>query len=247
VLSCSGRGGSRTRKAYRSTGFQPGPVAHRVALPFLSSSTPTRTRTRNLSLEARDDCPFHHRGNDPAHSGGQGSRTLISTRENRVSSAARQPAIRLPSEIAHQWTDRELNPDLQTASLASSRWTISPCSSSGPPGTRTPITWVQTKRLPLGPAALASRGPSGTRTGLLPYRGSVPPRTPTDHRVIPDGLEPSLSWLSPRRLRLWTTGSLSDRDRNRTCKVTRLSTSPLFLFAYPVVAGPGVAPGGPGL
>lgn len=162
-MSCSGRGGSRTRKAYRSAGFQPGPVAHRVALPFLSSSTPTRTRTRNLSLEVRDDCPFHHRGNDPAHSGGQGSRTLISTRENRVSSAARQPVIRLPSEITHQWTDRELNPDLQTAGLASSRWTISPCSSSGPPGTRTPIAWMQTKRLPLGPAALVSRGPSGTR------------------------------------------------------------------------------------
>ena len=28
---------------------------------------------------------------------------------------------------------------------------------------------------------------------------------------------------------------------------TRLSTSPLCQFAYPVVAGPGVAPGGPGL
>ena len=27
---------------------------------------------------------------------------------------------------------------------------------------------------------------------------------------------------------------------------TRLSTSPLCQFAYPVVAGPGVAPGGPG-
>lgn len=39
-----------------STGFQPGPVALRVALPFVSS--PTRTRTWNTSLEARDDVHF---------------------------------------------------------------------------------------------------------------------------------------------------------------------------------------------
>ena len=52
-----------------------------------------------------------------------------------------------------QWTDRELNPDLQTAILATSLWAISLCSFSGPPGSRTPIAWVQTKRLPFGPAA----------------------------------------------------------------------------------------------
>ena len=59
--------------------------------------------------------------------------------------------------MKHQWTDRELNSDLQFAELASSRWTISPCFTSGPPGTRTPIAWVQTKRLPLGPAAPIER------------------------------------------------------------------------------------------
>lgn len=46
-------------------------------------------------------------------------------------------------------------------------------------------------------------------------------------RVIPDGLEPSLSWLSPRRLYLWTTGSQSDRGRSRTCKHEALDLAAL--------------------
>ena len=40
-----------------STGFQPGPVANRVALPFLFSS-PTRIRTWNAGLEAWHDVRF---------------------------------------------------------------------------------------------------------------------------------------------------------------------------------------------
>lgn len=257
------RGGarSRTRKAHRSTGFQPGPVAGTAAKrwsgwPFRSFLPAPRPglEVRNLSLEARDDCPFHHRGNNPAHSGGQGSRTLISTRENRVSSAARQPVIRLPSEITHQWTDRELkcgSPDCQPGvfPLDHQPMFIEWTAGDSNPGTAAK-RWspgCKPSVFALDQRPLYQEVRPGVEPGLLPYRGSVPPRTPTDHRVIPDGLEPSLSWLSPRRLRLWTTGSSSDRDRSRTCKVTRLSTSPLFLFAYPVVAGPGVAPGGPGL
>src|SRR3990172_5028087 len=86
----------------------------------------------------------------------------------------------------------------------------------------------------------------GLEPGLLPYRGSVPPRTLTDRRVIPDGVEPSLSWVSSRRLRRWTTGSqVTEVGVEPTG--TRLSTSPLCQFAYPVVAGPGVAPRHPGL
>lgn len=55
-----------------------------------------------------------------------------------------------------------------------------PMFSSGPPGTRTPISWVQTKCLPLGPAARTSRGPSGswTRPSSLPRRCAA--ETPTD-------------------------------------------------------------------
>ena len=61
----SGRSRSRTHKVLSySTGFQRVPVAKRVALPFVrqwrlfTHSSPTRIRTRNTSLEARDDVHF---------------------------------------------------------------------------------------------------------------------------------------------------------------------------------------------
>ena len=48
--------------------------------------------------------------------------------------------------------------------------------SSGPPGTRTPITWVQTKRLPVGPAARRhSEVRPGIEPGPRPYHGRVLP------------------------------------------------------------------------
>ena len=108
--------------------------------------------------------------------------------------------------------------------------------SSGPPRTRTPISWVQTKCLPLGPAALHTRGPFGnrTRSSSLPRRCAA--GTPTDQSVIPDGIEPSLSWLSPRRLCLWTTGS-QVTEAGIEPAITRLSTSSLCQFAYPVASG----------
>src|SRR5205814_3779161 len=45
------------RKAQRSTGFQPAPVANRVALP-LPSSTPTRSSTQNIPLGPGYDFHF---------------------------------------------------------------------------------------------------------------------------------------------------------------------------------------------
>ena len=86
-------------------------------------STPTRIRTRNASLEARNDFHFTIEACD---SGRQGIRTLISRRENRLSRAAR-PTVSgyLPY---CQWTHRESNPDFQPAELVSSRWTMSPFS-----------------------------------------------------------------------------------------------------------------------
>ena len=79
----------------------------------------------------------------------------------------------------------------------------------------------------------------GIEPGLPPYRGGVLPKHLQTNlvAVIPDGIEPSLSWLSPGRLRLWTTGSISsDRGGSRTHRITRLSTSSLFQFAYPAVS-----------
>ena len=87
-------------------------------------------------------------------SGRQGSRTLISTGENRLSRAARQPGIRLPSVTQFTSVDRPGiepgSPDCQPGVFPLDH---QPVAFSGPPGNRTPIAWVQTKRLPVGPAA----------------------------------------------------------------------------------------------
>ena len=86
----------------------------------------------------------------PFTSGRQGIRTLIPTSENRLSRAAR-PTV--SGYLPFQWTHRESNPDSQTASLMSSRWTMSPSFSVDQPGSRTPISWLQARRLPVGRAA----------------------------------------------------------------------------------------------
>lgn len=56
--SISGRSGSRTRKELAPpTGFQPAPGTHREAPPYFFSAS-TRTRTRNVPLEAGYDLRF---------------------------------------------------------------------------------------------------------------------------------------------------------------------------------------------
>ena len=101
-------------------------------------------------------------------SGPTGNRTRISATARAVSSRwTMSPSL-------CQWTAGESNPDRLVASQASSRWTSSPC------------CWFTREVRP------------GIEPGLPPYRGGVPPKTPTDQSVqmIPDGVEPSLSWMS---------------------------------------------------
>ena len=169
-------------------------------------------------------------------SGRQGIRTLIPTCGNRLSRAAR-PTV--SGYLPFQWTHRGSNPDLQTASLMSSLWTMSP-SDSGPPGSRTPISWLQARRRPVGPAALAVRCAEvrpGIEPGLPPYHGGVLPKhlQTTTVEVIPrpplrggarsnhrsPGCHPGVFAVGPRDL-------VSDRSESRTHRITRLSTSPLF-------------------
>ena len=65
----------------------------------------------------------------------------------------------------------------QPAELVSSRSRHEPVVVSGAPGSRTPISWVQTKRLPVGPA---SRIHQEVRPGIepdpRPYQGRVLPK-----------------------------------------------------------------------
>ena len=79
-----------------------------------------------------------------------------------------------------QWTDRELNPDLQFAELASSHWTISPYFFSGPDESRTRHTdLARVSRL------------LGTCQPLEPeVRRGVEPRPPPYQRgVLPKHLQ----------------------------------------------------------
>ena len=71
-------------------------------------------------------------------------------------------------------------------------------------------------------------GPPGIEPGLPPYRGGVLPKhLQTFYRsVIPGGVEQPLSWLSPRRLRRWTTGPCF--SSGVTGSRTRISSMPCW-------------------
>src|SRR5262245_50459228 len=76
----------------------------------------------------------------------------------------------------------------------------------------------------------------GIEPSLPPYQSGVQPQHLQTKlkSVIPDGIEPSLSWLSPRRLCRWTTGSIVTEVGVEPTG-TRLSTSSLCQFAYPAM------------
>ena len=179
-------------------------------------------------------------------SGRQGIRTLIPTSGNRFSRAAR-PTVSGYLPIC-QWTHRESNPDSQTASLVSvpldhepvacsvDRRGVEPRSPGCKPGVfpldQQPVVGSQRSVRELNPAFLLTKEACGRNT----YRPVVQHRSRME-------LEPSLSWMSPRRLDRWTTGSASsDRGGSRTHKITRLSDLAAFglrtalPFAYPAVS-----------
>ena len=70
----------------------------------------------------------------------------------------------------------------------------------------------------------------GIEPGLRPYQGRVRPKHLQTNlqQMIADGIEPSLSWMSTRRLSRWTTRS-SDQGGSRTHKHEALD-----LVALPV-------------
>ncbi len=93
----------------------------------------------------------------------------------------------------------------------------------------------------------------GIEPGLRPYHRRVLPQH-LQTLSLSDrgwGIEPSIFWLSPRRLRRWTTRSFcqvvetgvepAKSQASHACRFACLRTRPW------TVADPGVAPGGPGL
>ena len=102
-----------------------------------------------------------------------------------------------------------------TPELVSSRWTMSPF-----------IQWTGRGVEPRSPGCKPGSRPVGRSRPFVRQRsvrelnpafgltkdGVRPKHLQTNrHQVIPDGIEPSLSWMSARRLSRWTTGSFSDQ------------------------------------
>jgi hypothetical protein len=123
---------------------------------------------------------------------------------------ANRPGKPYPATFRNQWTHRESNSDLCHARAVSSRWTMSPFAFSGPAGESNPD--------------LLGAGQASSRWTSRPCQRSVRESNPafrltkavcnrSTYRpslfvaVIPDGIEPSLSCMSRRRLSRWTTGS----------------------------------------
>ena len=165
---------------------------------------------------------------------------------------ANRPGVPYPATFRIQWTPRESNSDFRHARAVSSRWTMSPFRSVDRPGNRTPISSVQARHLPVGRAAHVFNQRSVWELNPV-FRHTKAACSLSTYRpkcfriaVIPDGIEPSLSCMSRRRLRRWTTGSSSDRGGRRTHRHEALDliALPVCVPGHFAVAGPGVAPGG---
>ena len=112
-------------------------------------SSSTRIRTWNISLEARHDVRFTI---EPCQSINTKRKAWDSNPHAAQSDSALavRPGEPYPATFhLFQWTHWESNRDSQPAELVSSHLTMSPL--SGASGNRTPIAWLQTRRLPVGP------------------------------------------------------------------------------------------------
>ena len=164
---------------------------------------------------------------------------------------ANRPGEPYPATFRIQWTHRESNPDFRHARAVSSRWTMSPLRSVDRPGSRTPISWLQARRLPVGRAAhVLSEVRPGIEPGLPPYQGGVRPKhLQTKFRCSDPGWSRTIAFLDVAQ-------ASSPLDHGIKLSVTEVGVEPtnheaLDLAALPVcvpghvsVAGPGVAPGG---
>ena len=112
------------------------------------------------------------------HSGRNGIRTHMTPVESH--GLANRPGEPYPAAFRIQWTGWESNPTHRL------------CKSQSPPRNM-PARNLKRSVRELNPAFVLTKDVCGRNT-YRPY-------------VIPDGIEPSLSWVSSRRLNRWTTGS----------------------------------------
>ena len=154
---------------------------------------------------------------------------------------ANRPGEPYPATFRIQWTHRESNSDFRHARAVSSRWTMSPFRSVDRPGNRTPISWLQARHLPVGRAAQLSEVRLGIEPSLPPYQSGVQPQH-LQTKVFPHCSNPG--WNRTITF-LHVTQASSPLDHGIKLSVTevgveptgtRLSTSSLCQFAYPVMS-----------
>lgn len=146
-------------------------------------SSPTRNRTRNFWLEARDDVRFTI---EPLQtSGRRGSRTLITRSWHALAVRPGKPYPAAFRKLS-QWTRRESNPSTDFARVSRRL------------GTCQPICFHQRSVRELNPVFVHTTD-ACCRNTYRPFAS-----------VITDGIEPSVSCLSHRRLSRWTTRSFCE-------------------------------------
>ena len=164
----------------------------------------------------------------------------------RRTASPERPGQPISGYPPYQWTHRESNPDRRHAIPASSHWTMGPCR-SGPPGTRTPITDVRSRRLPDWTSSpfLPTVIPHGLEPWFPACDAGVVAAGPRDQRAVPTGVDPV---PLPRQ------GSMQCRYTKAPKSVAEVGVEPTKSppsrdgrfsgFAYSAgVAGPGIEPG----
>jgi hypothetical protein len=97
-------------------------------------------------------------------SGRRGSRTLKAHRSPDFKSGAVALRLALPN-CGHEVIPEGVEPPFPLCKRGVvGRWTTGRDDSSGPPGSRTPISWLQARCRPVGPAAHPSSSTGGSRT-----------------------------------------------------------------------------------
>jgi hypothetical protein len=190
--SAEGAGVEPARRSSRSTGFQPVPVALRVALPFVVSqfSSPTRSRTRNASFEARHDVRFTIElcAGSPAAEGGGIEPCPTPLPGQLVSNQCPEP-VRLPSVRVDPPGIEPGSPPCHSGVVPLDHEPVFVIrrQPSGPDGSRTHRTDLARISRRLGHASplfksslISSEVHPGIEPGLPPYQSGVLPETPAD-------------------------------------------------------------------
>jgi hypothetical protein len=252
TIYCGLRNGTRTLRSLTLPARRTVEIRNRI--------TPTRTRTRNASFEARDDVHFtigakaEGKGVEPSspvgeHTlagwSGQPVSGYLPLRDNcrEVSALDEAGDLSAPSDALaqFQWTAGESNPDFRLATAASSPSTSSPIN----PANRGLQSRGAVETMGIEPIAGCLQGTLATLGTCVPTkqrstRESNPARLLTTEVCNHNTCRPA--WLSRER----QAASSSSRGGSRTHNQSPGSRPGRFAgFAYSAigVAGPGIEPG----